>query len=224
MALELQDVPDLGAAPTTSDIVLRHLRAAIVAGDLEQGAPIRQDDVAKLFNVSKIPVREALKQLEAEGFVTFQRNRGAVVASLSEPEIAQVFEVRAMLESQAIRLSVPLMTAVHLARAEAAEVAFAGEADVSKWAARNWDFHSSLYAAAGRDFLMGLIAQVNDRVARFLRVQLTVSGGHALAVREHRLILAACRAGEVETAASLTHDHIMNACRSLHIHLPKKAP
>lgn len=222
MALELQDVPDLGSAPTTSEIVLRHLRAAIVSGDLEEGTPIRQDDVAKLFNVSKIPVREALKQLEAEGFVTFQRNRGAIVASLSEPEIVQVFEVRALLEAQAIRLAVPMMTAQDLARADAAELAFAQEPDVSQWAARNWEFHSALYTAAGRDFLMTLIRSVNDRVARFLRVQLTVSGGHDLAVREHRQILAACRQGDAETAARLTHDHIMGACRSLHGHLPRK--
>lgn len=222
MAFELPGVPDLGATPTTSDIVLRHLRAAIVAGDIAEGTPIRQDDVARQFNVSKIPVREALKQLEAEGFVTFQRNRGAVVASLSEPEIVQVFEVRALLESQAIRLSVPLMTPAGLALAEAAETAFAQEADVSQWAARNWDFHASLYAAAGRDVLMALIRSVYDRVARFLRVQLTVSGGHALAVQEHRRILAACRAADAEGAAVLTHDHIMGACRSLHGHLPRK--
>ncbi|MBL4926552.1 GntR family transcriptional regulator [Fuscibacter oryzae] len=222
MTLGLQDVPDLGAAPSTSQVVLRHLRAAIVSGDLAEGAPIGQDDVARRFNVSKIPVREALKQLEAEGFVTFLRNRGAVVASLSEPEIAQVFEVRAMLEAQAIKLAVPLMTPEHLARAEAAAAVFAAEPDVSQWAARNWEFHSALYAPAGRDFLMGLIRQINDRVARFLRVQLTVSGGHFHAVTEHHEILSACRQCKAELAATLTHDHIMGACRSLSIHLPRK--
>ena len=224
MALELQDLPDLGSAPTTSEIVLRHLRAAIVAGDLAEGTPLRQDDLAKSFNVSKIPVREALKQLEAEGLVTFHRNRGAVVASLSEPEIAQVFEVRALLEAEAARLSVPLLTPEALTLAEAAERAFAESADVSKWAALNWAFHSALYRPAGRDFLMGLVAQVNDRVARFLRVQLTVSGGHARAVAEHRAILAAARAGEAETVARLTHAHIMGACASLHGHLPGRKP
>lgn len=217
-------LPDLGATPTTSQLVLQHLRAAIVAGDLAEGAPIRQDELARAFNISKIPVREALKQLEAEGFVTFHRNRGAVVASLSEPEIVQVFEVRAMLEAQAMRLAVPLMTPAALAEAEAAERAFAESPDVSRWAALNWAFHSALYRPAGRDFLMGLVAQVNDRVARFLRLQLTVSGGHALAVAEHRAILEAARAGEAETAARLTEAHIMGACASLHRHLPGGSP
>ena len=219
MSLELHDVPDLGAAPTTSEVILKHLRDAIVTGALAEGAPIRQDDVARLFNVSKIPVREALKRLEAEGFVTFHRNRGAVVASLSEPEIVQVFEVRAILESSAVRLAVPVMSQADFARAEACCTAFAQEPDVSRWAALNWDFHSSLYAAANRPYLMRLIRNVNDRIERYLRVQLTVSGGHRTAVREHAGILAACRQRDAEGAARLVHDHVMGACQSLHKHL-----
>lgn len=223
MPLELPDVPDLGAAPTASEVVLKHLRSAIVSGRLAEGAPIRQDDVARLFNVSKIPVREALKQLEAEGFVTFQRNRGAVVASLSEPEIVQIFEVRAILESNALRLSMPAMSDADFARAAACGTAFADEPDVSRWAALNWEFHSSLYAAANRPYLMRLIRNVNDRIERYLRVQLTVSGGHRTAVREHAEILAACQRRDAELAASLVHGHIMQACRSLHEHLRNPA-
>src|SRR5438876_8102767 len=105
-------------APAASEVILQFIRNSITDGSLDEGEPIRQDDVAKLFDVSKIPVREALKRLEAEGLVEFQRNRGAVVRSVSEPEIAQIFEVRAMLESNALKLSVPHMTAKTLRRAE----------------------------------------------------------------------------------------------------------
>ncbi|MEH7828561.1 GntR family transcriptional regulator [Gemmobacter denitrificans] len=222
MSLSLAGVPDLGSVPTASEIVLKHLRTAIVTGVLDEGAPIRQDEVAALFNVSKIPVREALKQLEAEGFVSFQRNRGAVVARLSEPEIAQIFEVRAMLEANAIRLSVPLMTGADIALAAAHATDFDRETDVSRWADLNWAFHSSLYLAAGRPYLLQMIRTVNDRVERYLRVQLTLSGGHETASREHALILAACRDGDADGAALLVQDHIMGACRSLHRHLPRK--
>ena len=223
MSLSLPGAPDLGAAPTASEIILRHLRGAIVSGSLDEGAPIRQDEVAALFNVSKIPVREALKQLEAEGFVTFQRNRGAVVARLSEPEIVQIFEVRAILESSAIRLSVPLMTDADLAEAEAACRAFEAEPDVSRWAELNWAFHSRLYQAAERPYLMQMIRSVNDRIERYLRVQLTISGGHETAAREHGEILTACRWGDAEGAAALVHAHIMGACQSLHVHLRRGA-
>lgn len=76
MPLNPVDLPSLGFAPTASDIIANHIREAIISGDFDEGEPIRQDDVAKLFDVSKIPVREALKRLEAEGLVEFQRNRG----------------------------------------------------------------------------------------------------------------------------------------------------
>ena len=91
--MPLNDIqaPNLGAAPTASDVILEFLRNAISDGSLDEGEPIRQDEVARLFNVSKIPVREALKRLEAEGLVMFQRNKGAVVTRISEPEMAQMF-------------------------------------------------------------------------------------------------------------------------------------
>ncbi len=219
MSIPLSGVPDLGAMPTASEVILRHIRSAIVTGALDEGAPIRQDEVAALFNVSKIPVREALKQLEAEGFVTFQRNRGAVVASLSEPEIAQIFEVRAILESNAIRLSIPEMTEADLDAAEIRCKAFDAETDVSRWAELNWDFHSSLYEAGHRPYLLQMIRSVNDRVERYLRVQLTISGGHEIASKEHWQILAACRARDAEKAAALVYDHILSACKSLQTHL-----
>jgi len=110
MSMSRSGVPDLGALPPAPDVILKHLGNAIVTGALDEGAPIRQDEVAELFKVSQIPVRETLKQLKAEGFVTFQRNCGAIVASLTESEIAKIFEVRAVLESNAIGLSVPNMT------------------------------------------------------------------------------------------------------------------
>lgn len=221
MSISLTGVPDLGALPTASDVILKHLRNAIMTGAFDEGAPIRQDEIATLFNVSKIPVREALKQLEAEGFVTFQRNRGAIVASLTEPEIAEIFEVRAILESNAIRLSIPKMTDLDLDEATEHCNAFDRETDVSRWADLNWMFHSSLYKAAKRPYLLQMIRTVNARVERYLRLQLTISGGHELAANEHALILAACQDRDAERASKLVFDHILGASRSLQRHTMK---
>lgn len=220
MPLDDETVPDLGSAPTASDIIFRFIRGAIVGGQLDEGDPIRQDVVARQFNVSKIPVREALKRLEAEGLVTFQKNRGAIVSALSEPEIAQIFEVRAILESNALRLSVPHMTEATFARAEARCKAFAEETDAARWAVLNWDFHACLYEDADRPYLVSMIRSVNDRIERYLRIQLALSGGQVTADREHRQILAACRTGDAEAAARLLHDHIMHAYGSLADHQP----
>jgi DNA-binding GntR family transcriptional regulator len=139
------EVHPLGSTPPTSDIVAKHIREAIVTGELDEHEPIRQDDIAKLFDVSKVPVREALKRLEAEGLVEFQRNGGAVVTSITEPQIAEMFEVRGMLEANALKLSVPRMTERTFQRAENYCDVFARETNVARWAELNWQFHSCLY-------------------------------------------------------------------------------
>jgi DNA-binding GntR family transcriptional regulator len=221
LPLNALNFPSLGSTPPTSDIIANYIREAIVTGGLDEHEPIRQDDIAKLFDVSKIPVREALKRLEAEGLVEFQRNRGAVVTSISEPQIAEIFEVRGMLESNALKLSVPRMTSHTFQRAEEYCDAFGCETDVARWAELNWQFHSCLYEDANRPFLLNLIRSVNDRIERYLRIQLTLSGGTGVDDREHRQILAACRDRNGALASELLVSHITKACESLLKNLPR---
>ncbi len=219
MPLKADLIVNLGNAPSASEVILKFVRDSIMDGSLDEGEPIRQDDVARMFNVSKIPVREALKRLEAEGLVAFQRNRGAIVTSLSEPEIVEIFEVRAILEANAIRLSIPGMTEKTFARAQACCDMFAMETDISRWAELNWQFHSCLYEDAKRPYLLNMIRSVNDRIERYLRVQLSLSKGQETADREHRQILELCRKRDAEAAAKLVQDHIMRACESLMKHV-----
>ena len=221
MALNEIQAPDLGKAPTTSDIILKFIRAAIADGVLDEGQPIRQDEVAKLFNVSKIPVREALKRLEAEGLVMFQRNRGAMVTRISEAELAQMFEVRMLLEDKLLRLAIPNMTADTFARAERICQEFVGEDDVGRWAELNWELHACLYEPAQRPFMISLIRSVNDKLERYLRMQMSLSAGKHRADHEHREILDACRAGDVELAVKLLDEHIAGVCKTLFEHLPQ---
>lgn len=223
MPLISDHATDLGSAPTASDVILKFIRDSIINGTLDEGEPIRQDDVARMFNVSKIPVREALKRLEAEGLVAFQKNRGAIVTSSTEPEIAQIFELRAILESNAIRLSIPHMTDRTFQEAQEYCDAFAGEHDIGHWAELNWRFHSRLYVDGQRPYMLNMIRTVNDRIERYLRIQLTLSHGHQVADEEHRQILELCRRRDVNGAGDLLYAHIMRACESLLDHLPKGA-
>lgn len=222
MPLSRFNAPNLGITPTASEVIAKHLREAIVAGGIAEGEPIRQDDVARLFNVSKIPVREALKRLEAEGLVMFQRNKGALVTRISEPELAQMFEVRVLLEVQAIRLSVPNMTPATFADAERICEAFLGEEDVGRWAELNWQLHACLYEPAQRPFLVSLIRSIHDKLERYLRLQMSLSEGKDRADHEHRDIIAACRAGDAELAARLIETHINGVCQTLYEHLPNR--
>lgn len=216
--------PNLGITPTASEVIATHLREAIVSGHFAEDEPIRQDDIAKLFNVSKIPVREALKRLEAEGLVLFQRNKGAVVTRISEPELAQMFEVRVLLEVQAIRLAVPNMTETTFTAAERICSAFLGEEDVGRWSELNWQLHACLYEPAQRPFLINLIRSIHDKLERYLRMQMSLSEGKQRADHEHREIIAACRAGDTEAAAALITEHINGVCQTLYAHLPKQNP
>lgn len=220
MTLNDFNAPDLGSTPSTSEVIVKHLRDAIISGRLKEGEPVRQDDIARMFNISKIPVREALKRLEAEGLVQFQRYKGAVVTKISEPELAQMFEVRVLLEVQAIRLALPHMNEETFARAEQICNEFLNESDPGRWAQLNWEFHACLYKPARRPFLIGLIRSIHDKVERYLRLQLSLSDGKERADREHRAIIEACRKGDVDKAAGLVEAHLSGVCQTLYEHLP----
>src|SRR3954469_17050465 len=102
---------------TISSMTVEALRERILRGDYPEGEPLRQDALADELGVSRIPVREALRQLEAEGLVTFSPHRGAVVSSLSLAEIEELFELRAQIECDLIRRAIPNMTKDQLDRA-----------------------------------------------------------------------------------------------------------
>jgi len=94
------------------------LREKILRGEYPEGAPLRQDTLAAELGVSRIPVREALRQLEAEGLVTFVPHFGAVVSSLSLSEIKELFELRALLETDLLRRAIPRIREEDLDRAD----------------------------------------------------------------------------------------------------------
>src|SRR5215207_2202456 len=102
---------------TIASMTIEALRERILRGDYPEGEPLRQDALADELGVSRIPVREALRQLEAEGLVTFNPHRGAVVSSLSLPEIAELFELRAEIECDLLRRAIPNTTSEQLDRA-----------------------------------------------------------------------------------------------------------
>jgi DNA-binding GntR family transcriptional regulator len=214
--------PNLGITPTASEIIAKHLRDAIIGGHFGEGEPIRQDEIAGMFNVSKIPVREALKRLEAEGLVLFQRNKGAVVTKISEPELAQMFEVRVLLEVQAIRFAVPNMTEATFVEAERICDEFIEDSDVGRWAELNWALHACLYEPAQRPFLTHLIRSIHDKVERYLRLQMSLGESKERADLEHRAIVHACRSGDADKAAELIEQHIIGVCRTLYEHLPNR--
>jgi DNA-binding GntR family transcriptional regulator len=199
---------------TVTDLALEELRERILRGDYPEGAPLRQDAIAADLGVSRIPVREALRQLEAEGLVSFSPHCGAVVSSLSLGEIEELFEMRGMLESELIRRAIPKLTQEDLGRADAIldayEAAFARR-DVAEWGALNWRFHSTLLSAADRPLTLGVLNTLHNQSDRYMRMQLALTHGQDRASGEHRAIAAAARAGDVEGASALLRMHVVSA-------------
>ncbi len=214
MTLNLK-AADLGAMPSPADLIFEALREAIVEGALQDGETLRQDRIAGMFNVSRIPVREALARLEEHGLVTARRHKGAVVSSLSLDEITELFEFRALVEGEMIRRSVERIRPETLDEAAGYAEAFARETDSGRWAQLNRLFHYTLYRDCERSFHLQVVSSLLDKVGRYLRAQLILTDGIDRARREHDGILQAALARDADQAAALTRAHILGASRAL---------
>jgi DNA-binding GntR family transcriptional regulator len=194
-----QKTPRLSA----SDHVAQTLKKAIVDGLLPAGELLRQDEIASHFHVSKIPVREALKHLEAKGLVT------------SAAEIDEYMEIRAMLEARAARLSAPLISDQAIAQARQHLDEFGLATDAGRWGELNWLFHSTLYAAATRPILLAEIRSLYNKVERYVRALLSVTTEMPKTQHEHAAILDAFVRRDPDAAAELTRAHVLDAGASL---------
>lgn len=199
-------------------MTLEAIRERILSGAYPEGEPLRQDAMAEELGVSKIPIREALRQLEAEGLVIFNPHRGAVVSSLSLDEIDEIFGLRAGIETGLLRRAIPRLDSEHLARA--AEILERYEhalrvRDVLAYGAINWQFHSTLYDPAARPVALGIARRLHQQADRYLRMQLALTHGEDRANIEHRAILEAARRHDVRRASALLRDHILAAGRAL---------
>lgn len=206
-----QKMPRLSA----SDQVALTLKKAIVDGLLPAGELLRQDEIAAHFHVSKIPVREALKHLEAKGLVTFLRNRGAMVTALSAAEIDEYMAIRAMLEARAARLAAPLISDPVIEQARRHLEDFDLTVDSGRWGELNWLFHSTLYAAAGNPVLLAEIRSLYNKVERYVRALLSISTEMPKTQRQHVEILDAFVRRDPDAAAELTRAHVLDAGASL---------
>lgn len=194
------------------------LRDRIIRGAYPDGTPLRQDAIAAELGVSRIPVREALRRLEAEGLVVFNPHRGAVVSSLSIAEIRELFELRAQIETGLVRRAVTRITGQDIAKAKeilrAYDVAFR-DGIVTDWGKLNWEFHSTLYVPANRPFTMAIIHRLHQRSDRYFRMLIVLTHGESRASREHRAILDAVIARDGKEVASLLRQHVLGSGRQL---------
>ena len=107
---------------TRTQLVVEAIREKILSGEIKAGEALRQAALAEYLNVSRIPVREALLQLEAEGLVNFEAHKGATASEVSSKQVDEIFELRALLEAELLKYSIKNLTQDDFSRAEAALV------------------------------------------------------------------------------------------------------
>jgi DNA-binding GntR family transcriptional regulator len=199
---------------STVELVADELRRRIVSAELAEGEQLVQEHLAQTLGVSRIPIREALRQLDAEGLVTISSHRGGVVSALSLEEIRELFDLRACVETWLLTRAIPVMTASDLDRAEAvANEMLVGE--VAHWGELNWRFHESLYAPARYPQTMLILHRLHKNIDRYLRLQITLTSGWQKAQEEHRSMVNLCRAKDVRRAVAALDTHIMDASADL---------
>jgi DNA-binding GntR family transcriptional regulator len=216
-------LPSLGEQQTLAERTADAIREQIQSGAYAAGHVLRQEDLAAQLGVSRIPVREALRQLEVEGYVDLHAHRGATVAGLSADEALEIYEIRASLETLALKLAIPNLSVDDLARAAAALDAIDSEqSDFKQWADLNWQFHETLYAPCRKPRLLSMIKALHDNVGRYLRTSLSVGTHSKPSQQEHRALLSACRKRDTQMAAGLLEKHLASTAHKLAIKLRAK--
>nr|WP_282446075.1 GntR family transcriptional regulator [Pseudomonas sp. EYE_354] len=190
-------------------VIEETLRNAILDGRLPCGTAMRQQELASLFGVSRMPVREALRQLEAQSLVQVVTHKGAVVAPLIEDNSAETYELRMLLESEALRLSIPLLTNTDIAEANAFINALEQEKDYAEIGRLNRLFHMALYSKAPNQRLLKLVEHGLNEEERFLRFNLEAMGLGQMSQADHRELLNLVAQKKVEESVLTLRNHLM---------------
>ena len=196
----------------TQEWVFRVLREGIISGKLKGGTQLKQDEVSSALTVSHIPVREALRQLEAQGLVTIHPNRGSTVTQLTHSTLEDMMEIRASISYYIARRAIPLMTEEDLTELQSVIEEQKAASDLFEEERLNYKFHEVLTRRAKNKVADMFIELIHVNADRYLRDALySDPSRRGQSIAEHQAILDACQAGDAEKASTLLHDHILEA-------------
>lgn len=193
------------------EMIANDLRERILSGEMAEGEAIRQEALAEEYDVSRMPIREALKRLNAEGLIQWANNRGGSVTKHSLEEIGEIFDLRILIEVDLFRRSIPAMSPADFDKCDhilqQMEASY-DEDDVARWGVLNHEYHSALYAAAGRGLTKEILDRINLQSDRYVRMHLSVMKQREPAKEEHRKLLEYARAGNTDAGGVLLSHHI----------------
>jgi DNA-binding GntR family transcriptional regulator len=203
-------------------VIEEKLRSAILDGRLSAGMALRQQELATLFGVSRMPVREALRQLEAQSLLRVETHKGAVVAPLINEDATDAYALRILLESEALRQSIPLLTAEDISRARSYIEQLEIETDYSKMGTLNRMFHMALYSRAPNKRLLKLVEDGLNEEERFLRFNLKHMGLGKLSQHDHYELLQMAEAGATESTVSALAHHLNRGVEAINNYLKSR--
>ena len=190
------------------------IRSGILDGRYPLGSRLDQQTLAEEFGASIIPVRESLRQLEAEGLIEIAPRRGAFVVSPTVDEVREVYRLRAVLEAFATKQAVPVLSGAALAQMDGlvAQMARTGRGNTyDNWSRLNQEWHFALYAGAASPLLMQFIGTLWDRCRLTSNVYARDLSHRSRSNADHEKIMAAVHAGRDELAAKLISTHVSDA-------------
>jgi len=193
---------------TTAQRIAQSIGERIISGALEPDAPLRQDYLAREFNSSHVPVREAFRQLEAQHLVMAVPRRGVRVASLDAKSVKEIAEMRAALEVVALRNAAPKLTSAHLARIELALIEADNAETIQEFEIANRTFHHALVAPCGMPRLLACLDGLQLANSRLVFAMARSAGWRPRSNQDHRLILQALRSRNIDQACELLARHI----------------
>ncbi|HEV2634146.1 MAG TPA: GntR family transcriptional regulator [Actinocrinis sp.] len=197
--------------PSRTEAVLAAVKHAILTGRLTPGQPLVETDLAAQLGVSKTPVREALKTLAGAGLVSMSPYRGAAVRTVDDVSARSIYDIRLLLEPEALRRAVERDAeegSPAWASAAAALDLADTAADRAERSLANREFHRALYLGCGNDLMVGILDGLRDQTALVSAMVWTRTPSWGQEAAEHRAILDAATAGAADLAATLLHDHI----------------
>lgn len=209
---------------TLANAIADKLRQEILSDHYSAGTQLRQDALAKSFGASRIPVREALIQLESEGLVQMIPHKGAVVTSLSKAEINDVFDLRLILEVRLFKESIPKLTESDFLKLDEIQHEFGAairSADLTQWGKLNTSLHNTLYSRAELPQTLTVVASLLQKSDRYTRVQLSSKEARKRAEKEHASLIDAAREKNIKVACTTLSEHIESVRADL-LHLLQK--
>ena len=223
MALTQSDKLLIGSIVSRKDAVLSVLRGAIADGRLKPGARLEPDRIAADLGCSRMPVREALKVLEAEGFVTCYPFRGTEVSHLLAEDVEEMFAMRLALEDLALTRALPALTADDLRRMGEILRSMDDPANRPHWRDLNRQFHAVINGACGWQRLIGQIDLLRQNGERYIRLWVDTEG-HATPQRQHWELLHACEARDLPRARAVLDAHLRGTAERVRAITQQGAP